>query len=120
MEFSRTDRIAGEIKKAVSEIINNDLKDPRIQGLISVTKVEVSKDLRHAKIFLSIFGNDSEKEEIISTIQKAEGFIRKELGSRIRIKFLPELSFKLDESIEYGIHISKLLKDISQETKEEE
>lgn len=120
VEYSRTDRIAGEIKKAVSDIINNDLKDPRIHGLISVTKVEVSKDLRHAKIFLSIFDSGSEKEEIISTIQKAEGYIRRELGSRIRIRFLPELSFKLDDSIEYGIHISKILRDISPGEKEEE
>ncbi|ADL07992.1 30S ribosome-binding factor RbfA [Thermosediminibacter oceani] len=113
MEFSRTDRVSGEIKKAVSEIINNDLKDPRIQGLISVTKVEVSKDLRHAKIFLSIYGEESVKQNALEGIKNAEGFIRRELANRIRLKFIPQLNFKLDDSIEYGIHISKLLKDIN-------
>ncbi|TYP54295.1 30S ribosome-binding factor RbfA [Thermosediminibacter litoriperuensis] len=113
MEFSRTDRVSGEIKKAVSEIINNELKDPRIQGLISVTKVEVSKDLRHAKIFLSIYGEESVKQNALEGIKNAEGFIRRELANRVRLKFIPELNFKLDESIEYGIHISKLLKDIN-------
>ncbi|MCG0275038.1 MAG: 30S ribosome-binding factor RbfA [Thermosediminibacteraceae bacterium] len=119
MDFSRTDRVSVEIQKAVSEIINNELKDPRIQGLISITKVEVSKDLRHAKIFLSIYGDETTKQNVLEALHHAEGFIRKELANRVRLKFVPVLNFKLDESIEYSIHISKLLKDINNSRNED-
>lgn len=119
MEFSRTERVSVEIQKAVSEIINNELKDPRIQGLISVTKVEVSKDLRYAKIFLSIYGDEEMKHNVLEALNHAEGFIKRELANRVRLKFMPKLNFKLDESIEYSIHISKLLKDINNDDGDE-
>ncbi|MDK2877528.1 MAG: ribosome-binding factor [Thermoanaerobacteraceae bacterium] len=115
MEFSRSERVAEEIKKAVSHIINNEIKDPRVSGLISVTKVEVTKDLRHAKIFLSIYGEESEKQKVFEGLKNAEGFIRKELAHRVRMKFFPEISFKIDESIEYGIHIYKLLEEVQKQ-----
>ncbi|WP_422445729.1 30S ribosome-binding factor RbfA [Thermoanaerobacterium sp. DL9XJH110] len=113
MDFSRSERVAEEIKRAVSQIINKDLKDPRISGLISVTKVEVTRDLRHAKIFLSMYGDEITKNRVMEGIKNAEGFIRKELANRVQLKFLPEISFKIDNSIEYGIYISKLLKEIA-------
>lgn len=109
MVFSRSERVAEEIKKAASQIINNELKDPRISGLISVTKVNVSKDLRNAKIFLSIYGTENKRQKVFEGIKNAEGFIRKELARMVRIKFVPEISFKIDESIEYSIHINQLL-----------
>lgn len=112
MEFSRSERVAEEIKKAVSDIINNELKDPRIEGLISVTKVDMTKDLRHAKVFLSIFGDETTKKRTYKGIKNAEGFVRKELAARVHLKFIPEISLKMDESIEYGIHISKLLDEV--------
>lgn len=115
MEFSRSERVAEEIKKAVSQIINNEIKDPRVSGLISVTKVEMTKDLRHAKIFLSIYGEESEKQKVFEGLKNAEGFIRKELAHRVRMKFIPEISFKMDESIEYGIHIYKLLEEVQKQ-----
>lgn len=115
MEFSRSERVAEEIKKAVSHIINNEIKDPRVSGLISVTKVEMTKDLRHAKIFLSIYGEESEKQKVFEGLKNAEGFIRKELAHRVRMKFFPEISFKIDESIEYGIHIYKLLEEVQKQ-----
>lgn len=115
MEFSRSERVAEEIKKAASQIINNEIKDPRVSGLISVTKVEVTKDLRHAKIFLSIYGEESEKQKVFEGLKNAEGFIRKELAHRVRMKFIPEISFKMDESIEYGIHIYKLLEEVQKQ-----
>lgn len=115
MEFSRSERVAEEIKKAVSQIINNEIKDPRVSGLISVTKVEMTKDLRHAKIFLSIYGEESEKQKVFEGLKNAEGFIRKELAHRVRMKFFPEISFKIDESIEYGIHIYKLLEEVQKQ-----
>jgi ribosome-binding factor A len=115
VEFSRSERVAEEIKKAVSQIINNEIKDPRVSGLISVTKVEMTKDLRHAKIFLSIYGEESEKQKVFEGLKNAEGFIRKELAHRVRMKFIPEISFKMDESIEYGIHIYKLLEEVQKQ-----
>lgn len=119
VEFSRNERIAEEIKKAVSEIINYDLKDPRIEGLITVTNVDVTKDLRHATIFISFYGDNEKRDTTFEVLQNAKGFIRYELANRLRIKYVPEISFKLDKSIEYGIHISKLLEELKNPNQEE-
>ena len=120
VEFSRNERIAEEIKKAASLIINNELKDPLIDGLVSVTRVDVTRDLRHATIFISFYGDNAKKNTTFDVIQKAKGFIRYELANQLRIKYMPEISIKLDESIEYGFRIDKLLKDIkSQELSKE-
>lgn len=120
VEFSRNERIAEEIKKAASLIINNELKDSRIDGLVSVTRVDVTRDLRHATIFISFYGDNAKKNTTFDVIQKAKGFIRYELANQLRIKYMPEISIKLDESIEYGFRIDKLLKDIkSQELSKE-
>jgi len=120
VEFSRNERVAEEIKKTASEIINNELKDPRIDGLITVTKVEVTKDLRHATIFISLFGDETKKNTTYEIIKNARGFIRHELANRLRIKFIPDISIKLDESIEYGLHISKLLNEIKNQNQTKE
>lgn len=120
MDFSRSERIAEEIKRSVSQTINNDLKDPRINGLISVTKVKVTRDLRYAKIFISLFGEENTKDEVFEVLKKAKGYIRRELASNLRIKFVPEISFKLDESMEYGAHIQKLLNEVSRQEQENE
>ena len=120
VEFSRNERIAEEIKKAASLIINIELKDPLIDGLVSVTRVDVTRDLRHATIFISFYGDNAKKNTTFDVIQKAKGFIRYELANQLRIKYMPEISIKLDESIEYGFRIDKLLKDIkSQELSKE-
>jgi len=119
VEFSRNERVAEEIKRVASEIINNDLKDPRIEGLVTVTKVDVTKDLRHATIFISFYGDKAKKETTYKVIQNAKGFIRYELANRLRIKFIPEISFKLDDSIEYGIRINKLLEELKLNQEEE-
>lgn len=121
MDFSRNERVAEEIKKAASQIINNELKDPRIDGLITVTKVEVTKDLRHATIFISLFGDEASKNTTFEVIQNAKGYIRYELANKLRIKYMPDISIKLDESIEYGFRIDKLLKELknNDEPKEE-
>jgi len=120
VDFSRSERVADEIRRSVSDIINNDLKDPRINGLISVTKVEVTRDLRHAKIFISLFGEENAKGEVFDVLKNAQGYIRRELAKRIRIRFVPEIEFKLDESIEYGVHIQKLINKISKQGEKNE
>ena len=108
--MDRTDRIGEEIRKVISEMIQNELKDPRVKGLISVTKVLLTKDLKFCKIYISVMGAD--KEEVLQGIKSGAGYMRKELGNRVQIRILPELQFVIDDSIEYGAHIDKVIRDI--------
>ena len=94
--MDRTQRIAEEIKKVVSEMIQNELKDPRVKGLISITKITLTKDLKFCKIYVSVMGAD--KEEVLAGIKSGAGYMRKELGNRIQIRMLPELQFVIDDS----------------------
>lgn len=111
MSFKRTDRISEEIKKELSNIIR-DLKDPRIPMMTSVVSVSVTNDLRYAKAYISVMGTDEEKKAAIKALASAQGYIRREVGSRITLRCVPEFSFVEDTSIEYGAHINKLLHDI--------
>ncbi|NLW24739.1 MAG: 30S ribosome-binding factor RbfA [Clostridia bacterium] len=116
----RTNRIAEEIKRELSQIIRSELKDPRVSGIVSITGVEVSGDLKYAKVFVSHYGEKEQQKEVIQGLEKATGFLRSELGKRIRLRIVPELIFKLDESLEYGNKISELLSQIKeQESKNE-
>ena len=114
MSFKRTDRISEEVKKELSSVIR-DLKDPRIPMMTSVVKVDVTNDLRYAKAYISVMGNDEEKKAAIKGLTAAAGFIRREIGSRIKLRCVPEFNFVIDTTIEYGAHINKLLNDISSE-----
>jgi ribosome-binding factor A len=109
----RLNRIAEEMKKEISGIIQNDLKDPRLPSLVSVMTVDVTKDLKFAKVYVSVFGDDEEKKNAISALKSAAGYIRRELGHRIQMRYIPELHFTLDTSIEYGAHMTKLINDLS-------
>ena len=114
MSFKRTDRISEEIKKELSSIIR-DLKDPRIPLMTSVVAVNVSSDLRYAKAYISVMGKPHEKKDAIKGLNAASGYIRREIGSRIRMHFVPEFSFVEDDSIEYGAHINDLLNQIKKD-----
>lgn len=116
----RLERINGEIKKELSRLINNELKDPRISELVSITQVKTTSDFRYAKIFVSIYGNKEQQEETIEGLKSAGGFLRRELGKVIRLRYTPELIFEIDHSIDYGMHIDSILKDIKKSKKEEE
>jgi ribosome-binding factor A len=107
----RTDRVAEQIKKEASDVILNHIKDPRIYGFITVTKVKVSKDLRYARVYVSIYSNDKEKNEIFEGLKNAEGYLRREIGQRVRLKFTPEIFLELDDSIEYSAKIARKLKE---------
>ena len=109
--MERTDRIAEEIKKVISEMIQNELKDPRVKGLISITKTLITKDLKYCKIYISVLGAD--KKEVLEGIKSGAGYMRKELGNRIEIRILPELQFIIDDSLEYGAHIDQVIKEIN-------
>lgn len=110
----RVGRVGEQIKKELSQILQSELKDPRV-GFVTVTGVDVTNDLSLAKVFLSVLGTDEQKEESLKAIAKATGFIRSELGKRIRLRITPELQFQFDTSIEYGSRIDKLLHQIHDE-----
>lgn len=92
-------------------MIFRNMKDRRI-GFVTVTGVQMNPDLRHARIFVSLMGSESEKKESLDTLNHASGWIRHELGQRIRMKFLPEIVFQMDTSQEYGEHIDRLIDEI--------
>ena len=107
--MERTDRLAEEIKKEMSDLIRNQLKDPRLPDFVSVTAVRVTRDLRYAKVYVSVFGDNDKKSSAIAALKSASGFIRHEIGQRLNIRYIPEFSFILDDSIEKGMYISKLI-----------
>ncbi len=112
----RIGRVAEEIKKELSFMLQTDLKDPRI-GFVTITGVEVTNDLSQAKVYLSVFGDSEKRQETLKALSSAAGFIRTELGKKIRVRHIPELFFKIDESIDYGQKIEKLLNQIHEEKK---
>jgi ribosome-binding factor A len=111
----RTSRVSEEMKKEISDIIHNDLKDPRLPTLVSITMVNVTKDLRYAKVYVSVMGSEEEKKNALSALKSAAGFIRREVGQRMKIRYTPEIQFELDNSIEYGVYINKLINDTIKE-----
>lgn len=115
MNDKRLNRISGEVKKVVSELLANGIKDPRIKPMTTVNRVEVTRDLSFAKIYISVLGTKEEKESSIKGLESAKGFIRSEIGSRIDLRNAPEPLFYLDESIEQAIHMSKLIEQINKE-----
>ncbi|SDE98339.1 ribosome-binding factor A [Paenibacillus sp. cl6col] len=107
----RSGRVGEQMKKELSQLIQTEIKDPRI-GFITVTGVDVTNDLSQAKVYLSVMGNEEQKDQSMKALEKASGFLRSEIGKRIRLRHTPELLFKIDSSIEYGSHIEKLLGEI--------
>lgn len=119
MNEKRINRISEEVKKVVSELIQNDIKDPRISGMPSVNKVSVTKDLRFAKIYISVLGSEEDKQSTLEGLQSAKGFVRKEIGNRINLRHVPEPIFMLDESIEQALYLSKLIEEVNRDPKED-
>ncbi len=113
MSKRRQERISVEIKKVLSQILMDNIKDPRVDfSSISITRVDVTNDLSHARVNISVLGDDSRQEETMKVLQKAKGFIRSELAKEIQLRHAPELEFRLDKSIEHGIKISSLLEKL--------
>lgn len=110
----RAERLAEVIRAEASAIIQRGLKDPGI-GFVSITDVVVSGDLRHAKIFVSVLGDEDAKRQTMAALERARGYVRSELGARIAVRFVPEILFRLDESIERGTRISSLLRKVAKE-----
>jgi ribosome-binding factor A len=115
----RVSRVAELIKREVSQMLLNGIKDDRVgTGMVSVTDVDVSGDLQHAKIFVSIYGTEEAKAETMAGLRSATGFVRSELGSRIRLRRTPEVVFIEDRSIERGTKVLTLLNQLREERKE--
>ena len=112
MEKRRNNRLSGEMKKAISEIIRNDVKDPRISELMSIMDVHVTEDLKFAKIYVSDY---NDVEQTLIALQSAKGFIRKEIGKKIKMRIIPELIFIKDDSIEKAMYMSSLIDKVIEE-----
>ena len=109
MSKIRNNRLSGEVRKVISEIIQTQVKDPRISDLTSVTDVHVTEDLKYAKVYISVYGDI---ESTLEALQSAKGFIRIESGRKVKMRSVPELIFVKDDSIERGIYMSKLIDQV--------
>lgn len=115
---TRLGRIEEEYKKELSQIIGYELKNPNVTGLISVTKVKVTNDLKFAKVYVSVLNAKNVKDTIVG-LKKSSGFIRSELARRVNLRNTPELIFELDDSLEYGAKIDTILKEIMPKKEED-
>ena len=107
-QFERTDRIASEIMRETEKIIREDVSDPRTDCMFSITHVDVTRDLRYAKVYVSVY--EAEKRApMMKALKTAAGFIRHNLGRRVQLRYTPELVFELDDSLKYGAHMFDLL-----------
>ena len=114
MSYQRIDRISEQVRREVDRIIRESLSDPRFRGTFSVTRAEVTRDLRYAKIYISIL-EEADRAPMMAALKKAAGFVRHELGQSMIIRYAPEILFELDNNIEYGIHIATVLKQVRPE-----
>lgn len=109
----RSGRINEEMKKELASLIMTDIKDPRLTAMVSITEVEVTKDLSYAKVYVSIFGSEKEKSDSLEAIKNASSFLRREIGRRMNLRHTPELVIMLDTTIDRGMHIDDLIRQIS-------
>ncbi|ATW24206.1 30S ribosome-binding factor RbfA [Candidatus Formimonas warabiya] len=115
----RSGRLSEEFKKEISDVIKNHVKDPRV-GFVSVVFVDVSGDLRHAKVFVSVLGSEATVKDTMAALKSASGFIRREIAHRIQLRYTPEITFVYDDSIAHGAKISKILADVIPEEEKDE
>ena len=118
MDFKRADRVADLIKQELSNILRREVGDPRIAN-ITVTDVKLTDDLRSARIYFVELGKDSLSADVEKGLSKAKGFLKRELGKRLQLRYIPELAFFYDPSFEYGARIEKLLKEVRKDEKDE-
>jgi len=115
---NRIEKVASQIRHNICQIIQKELKDPRI-GFITVTGTEVSADLQIAKVYFSVLGSAKQKEDSVNALKNAAGFIRKQLASRLNMRYTPALDFRIDESAEYGQKIDDIFKKINKDNREQ-
>lgn len=115
MAVNRTDRLNSLLKEVISEVIKRDVRNPHVTELVTVTRVQISKDLRHAKVFISVIGDEQAKIETIAALNSAAGFIAVNSSQKVVMRYFPELKFKLDDSVDKHMRIEELLNDITKE-----
>ena len=113
-EGKRSEKVADMIQKEISQMLVKTIKDPRV-GFVTITKVTVSDDCRLAKVYFSMAGTLAEKERSMKGLDSAKGYVRRELGRRMRLKYTPEIMFQFDPSIEYAIHIGEVIQQLKQD-----
>lgn len=113
-------RVNGEVQKELSNIIRGGIKDPRVAPMTSVVAVEVAPDLKTCKAYISVLGDEKAQEDTIKGLQSAEGYIRRELARKLNMRNTPGIKFVMDQSIAYGVAMSKMIDDVTKDLKEEE
>ena len=116
----RTDRINEQLREEISTVLARQIKDPRLNSVISITRVESSSDLRNAKVYISVLGNDKQRKEALLGLQSAASFLRREIRNRINMKHTPFMTYLLDDSIQEADHLLRLLNDVKSEDTSEE
>ncbi len=117
--FHRADRVSEEILKEISQIVQREMKDPGL-GLVSVVQVELTRDLGHANVYVSVLGPDEDKTRSFNALKRGSGFVRSLLGKRLGLRHVPEIVFHMDDSIERGIRIQRILKEVAPKEEEQE
>ena len=118
-EGKRSDKVADLIRKEVSDLLMTSVKDPRI-GFVTVTRVAVSNDCRQAKVYFSVMGTAQEQQRAVQGLASATGFVRRELGRRISLRYTPEILFQFDPSVEYSIHMEEVFHELEKERRKRE
>ena len=115
MVVKRTNRLNSLLREVISEAIKKEVRNPRVTELITVTRVDISNDLRHAKVFISVIGTEQEKAETLAALNSAAGFIAVQSSRRVVMRYFPELLFRLDDGVNKQMHIDSLLNKITEE-----
>lgn len=115
MVVKRTDRLNSLLKEVISEVIKRDVRNPHVTELVTVTRVQISKDLHHAKVFISVIGSEQQKIETIDALNSAAGFIAVNSSQKVVMRYFPALVFRLDDSVDKHMRIAELLGKISEE-----
>lgn len=120
MVKQRTDRLNSLLKEVISEVIRKDVRNPHVNELVTVTRVDITKDLHYAKVYISVIGDERTKAETLAALQSAAGFIAVHSAKKVVMRYFPELTFRLDDSVDHHMRIAELLSEISHERKARE
>ena len=113
-------RVNGEVMRVLAEVIRSEIKDPRINPMTSVVAVEVAPDLKTCKAWISVLGNEESQKDTLAGLKSAEGYIRNQLARKINLRNTPEIRFIIDQSIEYGVNMSRLIDEVTKDMPEEQ
>ena len=115
----RAERVSDELRRRLTELIQTELNDPRISFMSSITRIEMSPDLRYAKVFVSVMAEPAEQQASVAALRHAAGFLRRAVGAELRLRHTPELQFVLDHSIEEGDHVLRVIRDVERQEQQQ-